>query len=354
MMTPITMLGDRSQAGTYVLRIRVHTDIEVALGKGKRRRSIPFQAGDYAYVGSARASRPSAATALGKRLVRHATRRRGRQQPIRRKLLYGFKKIQLGAGELRPRKTKRLHWSVDYLLERPEAELMGVVAIRSEVELETAIADMLEADPGTGVVEKGLGASDMRGGTHLLRAPRDDPWWEDLPTRVVELIDAPLNYPADWDNSIRKTQDARPLPQRCSRCGSTEVSYGRQVENIEVRTATTRCRHGLPHAVRRRLVTTKSCYAGNTPGQPLHRPDVGDPEDARVHRESTMGVVWCAECARSAATLLRVHRFQVASSRIAYCLNCHHEDGHPDLAWLSAGADGVENQVFVVEAAGVE
>ena len=186
-LPPITVLGDRSEGGTYVLRIRLRRALALVFGRFKGGKAISLPAGEYLYVGSALGRR--GATALARRLVRHATRS-GDKPPhkIRERLIARFTAIGLGSGDLLPKREKRLHWHVDYLLVQPSADLTHVIAIRSNVRLEPMIGRVLEEDPCTSIVEKGLGASDVHGNTHLLRVLGDEGWWRSLPERLQRLL----------------------------------------------------------------------------------------------------------------------------------------------------------------------
>ncbi len=176
----IVIIGDESQAGTYILRIRLKKDTTLRFGRFKKGKLISLPAGEYAYVGSALAEK--GATMLARRLVRHATRS-GDQHPhrIRETMLRRFAECGLGNGNLLPRRGKTLHWNVDFLLDLSSAELVGVVAIRSRNRLEDRLAKQLEEDPHTGVIERGLGANDVPGNTHLLHVSATEGWWASLP-----------------------------------------------------------------------------------------------------------------------------------------------------------------------------
>ena len=50
---PIVLIGDESQAGTYILRIHLKEDTSLQFGRFKKGKLISLPAGDYAYVGSA-------------------------------------------------------------------------------------------------------------------------------------------------------------------------------------------------------------------------------------------------------------------------------------------------------------
>ena len=176
----IVIIGDESYAGTYILRIRLKEDTALRFGRFKKGKLISTPAGEYAYIGSALAEK--GATTLARRLVRHATRS-GDQRPhrIREMMLCRFAECGLGDENLLPRHGKTLHWNVDFLLDLPSAELVGVVAIRSRERLEDRLAKQLEEDPHTGIIERGLGANDVPGNTHVLYVRATEAWWASLP-----------------------------------------------------------------------------------------------------------------------------------------------------------------------------
>ena len=180
----IAIIGDKSQAGTYILRIRLKEGAALRFGRFKKGKLISTPAGEYAYIGSALAEK--GATTLARRLIRHATRS-GHQHPhrIRETMLCRFAKCGLGDGNLLPRRGKTLHWNVDFLLDLPSAELVGISAIRSRERLEDRLARQLEEDPHTGVIERGLGANDVPGNTHLLHVNATEEWWASLPNLIT-------------------------------------------------------------------------------------------------------------------------------------------------------------------------
>ena len=182
----IAITGDESQAGTYILRIRLTKDTALRFGRFKKGKQISLPAGEYAYVGSALAEK--GATTLGRRLVRHATRSGDqRPHPIRETMLSRFAECGLGNGNLLPRRGKTLHWNVDFLLDLPSAELVGVSAIRSRKRLEDRLAKQLEEDPHTGIIERGLGANDVPGNTHVLHVTATEMWWTSLPNLLASM-----------------------------------------------------------------------------------------------------------------------------------------------------------------------
>ena len=184
----IVIIGDESHAGTYILRIRLKKDTTLRFGRFKKGKLISLPAGEYAYVGSALAEK--GATTLARRLVRHATRSGDqRPHPIRETMLRRFAEYGLGDENLLPRRGKTLHWNVDFLLDLPSAELVGISAIRSRKRLEDRLAKRLEEDPHTSVIERGLGANDVPGNTHLLRVSAAEEWWGSLPDLLASMAE---------------------------------------------------------------------------------------------------------------------------------------------------------------------
>jgi Uri superfamily endonuclease len=105
-----------------------------------------------------------------------------------------------GWATLEPPSIKRLHWHIDYLLERPEAEIAGVLAILTVSRLEPEIAERLATCQRTAALAPGLGAADQKAGTHLLRVPAEVDWWDRTVDRVIDLAarrcrgDSPPEY----------------------------------------------------------------------------------------------------------------------------------------------------------------
>ena len=182
----IVIIGNESQAGTYVLRIHLRKDTSLQFGRFKKGKQISLPAGDYAYVGSALAEK--GATSLARRLVRHATRS-GEKRPhgIRKTMVEHFAECGLGDGNLLPKRGKTLFWNIDFLLDLEAAEIKGFSAIRSAERLEDRLAKKLEQDPHTQIIERGLGANDVPGNTHLLRVCADGSWWESLPAVLANM-----------------------------------------------------------------------------------------------------------------------------------------------------------------------
>ena len=182
----IVIMGGESQAGTYVLRIHLNEDTTLRFGRFKRGKLISLPAGEYCYVGSALSEKGS--TSLARRLVRHATRSGG-QAPhrIREEMMRRYVECGLGNGYLLPKHGKTLFWNIDFLLDLGSAEISGVYAFRSANRLESRLAKKLERDSHTEVIERGLGANDVPGNTHLLLVRAAEPWWKSLPIQLANV-----------------------------------------------------------------------------------------------------------------------------------------------------------------------
>ncbi len=188
---PGTILGQDSQAGSYVLRIELRIVHQLAFGRFKKGKVINLEAGEYLYIGSALGAGRSAATGLARRLVRHASRATDRPpHRIRAKLLDLFADHDLGPDNPLPTRPKTLFWNIDHLLDLPKAHLVEVFALRSPQRLEGPLGQILEADSHTTVFEKGLGANDVPGNTHILHVAAPEAWWDALPARIIQLAES--------------------------------------------------------------------------------------------------------------------------------------------------------------------
>lgn len=181
----IFFFGENSQAGTYVLRIRLKKAIELQFGRFKKGKLISLPTGDYTYVGSALSEK--GATSLAHRLVRHATRS-GSKPPhaMRAEMLKQFRKCRLGPRDPLPKNGKKLFWNIDFMLDLELAEIINVIAIRSSERLENKIAEFLEHNAYTQIIEKSLGANDAPRYTHILRVNADDTWWASIAENIQE------------------------------------------------------------------------------------------------------------------------------------------------------------------------
>lgn len=181
----IFIIGENSQAGTYVLRIRLKEAIELQFGRFKKGKLISLPTGDYTYVGSALSEK--GATSLARRLVRHATRS-GSKPPhtMRAEMLKQFRECRLGPPDPLPKNGKKLFWNIDFMLDLELTEIINVIAIRSSERLENKIAEFLEHNADTQIIEKSLGANDAPRYTHILRVNADDTWWASIAENIQE------------------------------------------------------------------------------------------------------------------------------------------------------------------------
>ena len=97
-----------------------------------------------------------------------------------------FHNCGLGPPDPFPKNGKKLFWNVDFLLDLQLTEIVNVIAIRSPERLEYTLAELLERDTDTQIIEKGLGANDTPRNTHLLRVPTDETWWTSLADNIQE------------------------------------------------------------------------------------------------------------------------------------------------------------------------
>ncbi|UWX57841.1 GIY-YIG nuclease family protein [Chlorobaculum sp. MV4-Y] len=181
-----TIFGQNSRQGSYILLIELDRRIKVAFGKFRKGRPLELQPGHYLYVGSALGS-AKGRSPLASRLLRHASRSDGRPaHAIRSALLdlfmsWGYR-VPAGRG------MKKLHWHIDYLLDRPEAEIRHVFIFPGETRLESQLAELLAAMPETSPIADRLGAQDATAGTHLFRINEQDALLPRLEKAMPELI----------------------------------------------------------------------------------------------------------------------------------------------------------------------
>ncbi len=170
-----------------MLWIRLEEDVCLSFGRFKRGKLISLHPGAYIYVGSALSKK--GATSLARRLSRHATRS-GAKPPhrIRDIMINQFAERGLGNGNLLPKRGKTLYWNIDFLLDLQSAEIERLIAIRSPERLEQKLAKWLEEERQTQVIERGIGANDTPGNTHLLHVCADNVWWESLVKNVDRIV----------------------------------------------------------------------------------------------------------------------------------------------------------------------
>jgi Uri superfamily endonuclease len=151
-------------------------------GRFKKGTPITIPRGECLYVGSA-------LIGLAQRLVRHASRSNaGSPHPIRALMLDLFPQIGLGSRHLVPVSGKRLHWHVDHLLDREQILLNQVFVLRGAGPLEASLGRILEREATTFIIERGLGANDIPGNTHLLGVRAPEAWWRSLPARLEAML----------------------------------------------------------------------------------------------------------------------------------------------------------------------
>lgn len=183
-MAAVAILSDNPidgsiESGAYVLRMRVAAPLLLSFGRFQDGRPVTVPTGDILYVGSAMGRRGS--STLARRLLRHATRTPPLPpHPIRDELLARLRAAGMGGQALAPPASKRVHWHVDYLLDRPGVTLTHVLIVRSPRPLEATLAQRLNTDPCTALIAPGLGASDSAAPAHLLHLDAPPGWWEAL------------------------------------------------------------------------------------------------------------------------------------------------------------------------------
>ena len=179
----IHMLGDPLPCGCYLLIIRLSAAKKVIFGRFTQGDAVSLPEGTYLYVGSARGGQGS--SSLSARLMRHATRcDPAHPQAIRESLQTNLLDAGLPA-KVPAKKTCR--WHIDYLLELPEAEISGVIAIRTREDMEQQLAWRLTALPETSLPARGLGASDHPGSTHLFQL-QDTTGWQEKVCKLCEVL----------------------------------------------------------------------------------------------------------------------------------------------------------------------
>lgn len=185
--TEIAFLGSTYTQGIYLLCIHVTAPIVVTFGRFQGGRPIPIRPGAYLYIGSALGQR--GATSLAGRLLRHATRSDSRPpHAIRIPLTMQLQEAGLLAhNKIITPPSKRCFWHIDYLVDQLAAEITQIIALRTSQRLEAQLARRLAHDPAVAPLVPGLGASDDRNATHLLRVDATASWWQHLPTLMCEL-----------------------------------------------------------------------------------------------------------------------------------------------------------------------
>jgi len=129
-----------AEPGTYALLLKLDNQERITIGKLG---TFDFPVGYYLYVGSALGP-----GGLWARLARH--RRDSENSP----------------GSSSSQRGKKLHWHIDYLLQR--AQLSEVWSVASEERLECKWSEVARGLSGAQVLARGFGSSDCRCPAHLI------------------------------------------------------------------------------------------------------------------------------------------------------------------------------------------
>jgi len=158
-----TVFGNKYRMGSYILFIRISNPFQLAFGKFQQSRLFTIPESDYLYIGSALGGDKSG-NPLARRLIRHASRSDDKPpHEIRASLINFFSK------DASEPSIKKLHWHIDYLLDRPEAEINHIMMIRSPLKMEHKLSELLESRIETSMLAPRLGALDTSNSTHILQ-----------------------------------------------------------------------------------------------------------------------------------------------------------------------------------------
>ena len=156
-----------AEPGTYALLLRLDKQERITVGKLG---TFDFPVGYYLYVGSALGP-----GGLRARLARHrrgsesSSGRGARGMPPQSPLLppEGVEAAPLTAPQSTSGQTsKKLHWHIDYLLQR--AKLIEVWSVASEERFECKWSEVASRLSGAQVPVRGFGSSDCRCPAHLI------------------------------------------------------------------------------------------------------------------------------------------------------------------------------------------
>jgi Uri superfamily endonuclease len=129
-----------AEPGTYALLLKLDKQERITIGKLG---TFDFPAGYYLYVGSALGP-----GGLRARLARHQ------------------RSSQSSSGSNRGQTGQKLHWHIDYLLQR--AQLVEVWSVASAERLECKWGQVARGLSGAQVLVRGFGSSDCRCPAHLI------------------------------------------------------------------------------------------------------------------------------------------------------------------------------------------
>lgn len=171
--------------GTYVLRIKLTENREVVFGRFKKGKTIQMKRGHYIYIGSALGQKGS--SSLGNRLRRHTSRSDGNSpHEIQAPMLKLFD--SLGISYTKRPSQKKLFWNIDHLLDLDVAEIIGLIFIRNPIPLENTWSEWFESLNDTTTFEKGLGANDSKGHTHVQKSRITDIQWKTIPYQLPDSM----------------------------------------------------------------------------------------------------------------------------------------------------------------------
>ncbi len=167
--------------GTYVMRIKLTKSRDIVFGRFKKGKIIHLKRGYYVYIGSALAKKGS--SALGNRLRRHTSRSNGDKPHQIQSILLGFFD-NLGIKYTNKPSPKKLFWNIDHLLDMEEAEISDIIFTRNPTPLENSWSEFFEGLTDTYIFEKGLGANDGKGHTHVQYSRISDIQWKTIPYQL--------------------------------------------------------------------------------------------------------------------------------------------------------------------------
>lgn len=180
-MSSVMVFGDDCLGGSYLLRMRVVQDVWVRFGRFQGGEPVLIPHGEMLYLGSAMKG-------LASRVLRHALRSGdGSAHGLYELLLLKMKEGGLVSDRFHPPTQKKLHWHIDYLLDETAVSLTQAILIRSQDRLEDSLGEWLLAQPEMFVLASGLGASDVKGHTHLLGVKANAKWWTAIVPKLSQL-----------------------------------------------------------------------------------------------------------------------------------------------------------------------
>ena len=183
MCSNILDLGGTGLQGTYLLQIYLMENLLVTFGKFNKGKPISLPAGYYLYLGSAMGKK--GATTLPSRLLRHTLRTPPKPPHAIFQEVCKFFNIEKSTCM---KKTKTLHWHVDYLVDSLQAEIMKIAFMRSEKPLEHAWSTFINRSVMISIISPKLGASDYGKGSHLVRLKNGTRGWEEILRSISRLL----------------------------------------------------------------------------------------------------------------------------------------------------------------------